>query len=72
MYDASNNPPIRLSYHFGNHYNSVRDPEAPSIGVGLGLPGSNAMVPIFLDDDLLVTIVILIPFTRCSIRPKKL
>lgn len=44
MYDASNNLPIRLSYHYGNHYNSVRDPETPSVGVGLGLPGLNAEV----------------------------
>lgn len=32
------NPPIRLSYHNGNHYNSVRDPQNPTIGVGLGFP----------------------------------
>jgi OTU domain-containing protein 5 len=31
-------PPIRLSYHRGNHYNSVIDPNNPSVGVGLGLP----------------------------------
>jgi len=31
-------PPIRLSYHHGNHYNSVIDPNNPSVGVGLGLP----------------------------------
>jgi hypothetical protein len=44
--------PIRLSYHNGNHYNSVVDPNnvscrvgnalpnvlQPSVGVGLGLP----------------------------------
>jgi len=30
--------PIRLSYHSGNHYNSVRDPNNPTIGVGLGIP----------------------------------
>jgi len=30
--------PIRLSYHNGNHYNSVVDPNMPSVGVGLGLP----------------------------------
>jgi len=42
MYDPTTNSPIRLSYHYGNHYNSVRDPESPSIGVGLGLPGLNA------------------------------
>lgn len=33
--------PIRLSYHWGNHYNSVIDPENPSVGVGLGLPQLN-------------------------------
>jgi len=31
-------PPIRLSYHQGNHYNSIVDPNNPSVGVGLGLP----------------------------------
>jgi len=35
---TTDNPPIRLSYHHGNHYNSVVDPYAPTIGVGLGLP----------------------------------
>jgi len=30
---------MRLSYHHGNHYNSVIDPKNPSVGVGLGLPG---------------------------------
>jgi len=34
----TDNPPIRLSYHHGNHYNSVIDPNAPAVGVGLGLP----------------------------------
>jgi OTU domain-containing protein 5 len=42
IYDSTSNSPIRLSYHYGNHYNSVRDPESPAIGVGLGLPGLNA------------------------------
>lgn len=37
MYETDN-PPLRLSYHYGNHYNSVRDPDNPSVGVGLGLP----------------------------------
>lgn len=36
--DNSDNFPIRLSYHNGNHYNSLRDLNTPSIGVGLGLP----------------------------------
>jgi len=35
---STDNPPIRLSYHHGNHYNSVIDPNNPSVGVGLGLP----------------------------------
>jgi OTU domain-containing protein 5 len=35
----TDNPPIRLSYHFGNHYNSVFDPNHPTFGVGIGLPG---------------------------------
>jgi len=35
----TDNAPIRLSYHQGNHYNSVRDLKNPSVGVGLGLPG---------------------------------
>jgi len=32
------NPPLRLSYHNNNHYNSVIDPNLPTAGVGLGLP----------------------------------
>jgi len=36
---TTDNPAIRLSYHHGNHYNSVIDPKNPSVGVGLGLPG---------------------------------
>eukprot|EP00980_Cylindrotheca_fusiformis_P006360 scaffold1356_cov123-Cylindrotheca_fusiformis.AAC.41 len=30
--------PIRLSYHDGNHYNAVVDPLVPTAGLGLGLP----------------------------------
>lgn len=30
--------PIRLSYHRMCHYNSISNPDAPSVGVGLGLP----------------------------------
>ncbi|VDO67079.1 unnamed protein product [Heligmosomoides polygyrus] len=33
------NIPIRLSYHGSSHYNSVVDPFAPEVGLGLGLPG---------------------------------
>lgn len=32
------NAPIRLTYHQGNHYNALIDPDNPSVGVGLGLP----------------------------------
>ena len=35
----TDNPPIRLSYHSGIHYNSVVDPNKATIGVGLGLAG---------------------------------
>ena len=32
--------PIRLSYHYGEHYNEVIvDPLTPTAGLGLGLPG---------------------------------
>ncbi|XVF19678.1 hypothetical protein REPUB_Repub11eG0131200 [Reevesia pubescens] len=37
-------PPIRLSYHHGNHYNSLVDPRRLTIGAGLGfscLRGAN-------------------------------
>ncbi|ERN13062.1 hypothetical protein AMTRI_Chr11g150800 [Amborella trichopoda] len=37
-------PPIRLSYHHGNHYNSLVDPRRLTIGAGLGyssLRGTN-------------------------------
>ncbi|KAI3850843.1 hypothetical protein MKW92_015391 [Papaver armeniacum] len=37
-------PPIRLSYHHGNHYNSLVDPRRLAIGAGLGfssLQGAN-------------------------------
>ncbi|KAJ8559668.1 hypothetical protein K7X08_003726 [Anisodus acutangulus] len=32
----SDTPPIRLSYHHGNHYNSLVDPRRLSVGSGLG------------------------------------
>eukprot|EP01105_Mastigella_eilhardi_P015399 TRINITY_DN3516_c0_g2_i1.p1 TRINITY_DN3516_c0_g2~~TRINITY_DN3516_c0_g2_i1.p1 ORF type:complete len:360 (-),score=106.80 TRINITY_DN3516_c0_g2_i1:91-1140(-) len=38
---ATDNPPIRLSYRNGNHYDSIFDPDHPAAGVGLGLPGYN-------------------------------
>lgn len=38
-YSAESTFPIRLSYHRNTHYNSLVDPDKPTIGVGLGLPG---------------------------------
>lgn len=35
----SGNPPVRLLYSGGNHYDALTDPHSPSVGVGLGLPG---------------------------------
>lgn len=35
----TSDPPIRVSYHDGNHYNAVIDPLVPTAGLGLGLPG---------------------------------
>lgn len=32
----TNTPPIRLSYHHGNHYNSLVDPRRLTVGAGLG------------------------------------
>ncbi|XP_042432292.1 OVARIAN TUMOR DOMAIN-containing deubiquitinating enzyme 6-like [Zingiber officinale] len=32
-------PPIRLSYHHGNHYNSLVDPRRMTVGAGLGFSG---------------------------------
>jgi len=43
-----NNPPIRLSYHNRNHYNSVRDPKNPAFGVGLGIAGLKPGVRLLL------------------------
>ncbi|TYH53712.1 hypothetical protein ES332_D09G119300v1 [Gossypium tomentosum] len=40
----SDTPPIRLSYHHGNHYNSLVDPRRLTVGAGLGfscLRGAN-------------------------------
>mmetsp|Transcript_5512 Transcript_5512/g.7419 ORF Transcript_5512/g.7419 Transcript_5512/m.7419 type:complete len:446 (-) Transcript_5512:110-1447(-) len=34
----TNDTPIRLSYHDGNHYNAIIDPYLPTAGLGLGLP----------------------------------
>lgn len=35
---------LRVSYHNRNHYNAVIDPQNPTCGVGLGLPGSDPQV----------------------------
>ncbi|EDO28840.1 predicted protein, partial [Nematostella vectensis] len=35
----TDNEPIRLSYHNNIHYNSVINPNKPSVGVGLGISG---------------------------------
>jgi OTU-like cysteine protease len=35
----TSDPPIRLSFHDGNHYNAIIDPLVPTAGLGLGLPG---------------------------------
>ncbi|XP_058779691.1 OVARIAN TUMOR DOMAIN-containing deubiquitinating enzyme 6 [Vicia villosa] len=43
-YDTDS-PPVRLSFHYGNHYNSLVDPRRPTTGEGLGfssLRGRNA------------------------------
>lgn len=37
----TDNEPIRISYHSNVHYNAIRDPYKPSVGVGLGLPIAN-------------------------------
>jgi OTU domain-containing protein 5 len=36
---GTDNPPLRVSYHAAVHYNSLVDPNAATIGIGLGLPG---------------------------------
>jgi OTU domain-containing protein 5 len=36
--EASDSTPLRLSYHRGNHYNSVVNPNVHSVGEGLGIP----------------------------------
>jgi len=33
------NPPIRLLYSNGNHYDAIVDPYEATVGIGLGLPG---------------------------------
>ncbi len=36
--NATDNEPLRLSYHRNIHYNSVVNPYKATIGVGLGMP----------------------------------
>lgn len=36
-------PPIRLSYHRNNHYNSLVDPNRPTVGAGLGFGSLNGV-----------------------------
>jgi len=43
-------PPIMLSYHCGNHYNSVKDPLKPTAGFGLGLPGLKTAKEVDIDN----------------------
>jgi len=42
--------PIRLSYHGGNHYNSIVNPKEATVGLGLGIP---AMLPDAAEKDLM-------------------
>lgn len=37
--EKNDDPPIRLLYVNGDHYNSIVDVERPSVGIGLGMPG---------------------------------
>ena len=57
---AKSEAPIRLSYHNGNHYNSVRDPYRATIGIGLGIAGLNpgSAEVIFISDrfEIFVTV----------------
>ena len=39
--DANREPPIRLLYVNGNHYDSIVDEARPAVGVGLGMAGYN-------------------------------
>ena len=54
-YDDDSSPPIRLAYRNGNHYDLVLDRANPSVGVGLGLPGSDPAVVHALDINEAVT-----------------
>lgn len=41
-------PPIRLSYHHGNHYNSLVDPRRQTTGAGLGFSSLRGVFVFFL------------------------
>lgn len=51
---SDDNPAIRLSYHGNVHYNSLVNPYAPTVGVGLGLAGYK---PGFADRMLMNTVI---------------
>lgn len=64
--------PIRLSYHRMCHYNSISNPNKPSVGVGLGLPNYHTVdidrrrihEAVRASDDLLIEQVKLYLFFR--------
>lgn len=52
---STDTPPIRLSYHHGNHYNSLVDPRRLTVGAGLGfssLQGVSGHTKFFLFKNL--------------------
>jgi len=53
-HNPEENPPIRLSYHGNVHYNSIINPYAPAVGVGLGLAGYK---PVLADRMLLSKVI---------------
>ncbi|KAG8488625.1 hypothetical protein CXB51_016579 [Gossypium anomalum] len=59
-------PPIRLSYHHGNHYNSLVDPRRLTIGAGLDLAVFKGFVYI-----LFSALLLLCPLTNLDKNPVK-
>jgi OTU domain-containing protein 5 len=53
-------PPIRLSYHHGNHYNSVVDPRRQAVGAGLGFSSLRGVSLIFSEHFLVFLVVTVI------------
>jgi hypothetical protein len=51
-------PPIRLSYHHGNHYNSVVDPRRQTIGAGLGFSSLRGVILYFTEPFLCLHVVV--------------